>query len=305
MTAIIILSAIILDIIIGELPNRFHPVAWTGNLIAALWEKRPAGRNRLLFLYGILLTLAAVLAVSLAAWLIRYIPYIPAMILTVILLKLSFSIRGLFRAAIEIRGLLVKDKLENARIQTSRHLVSRSTDCLDSSGLSAAVIESVTENLTDSFTSPVLFYVLAGLPGAWAYRAVNTCDAMIGYRRDDYEWGGKFAARLDDVLNFIPARLTAEALILCGLITRKLGRDSLKLIRRSAALTDSPNAGHTMAAMAVILGIRLEKSGYYVLNDQGRAPVPADITSALWFSAVSLFLITVFLAGVGVLIHGL
>ncbi len=305
MTVIIVLSAIILDIFMGELPNRYHPVAWTGNLISRIWERRPTGRNRFLFLYGILLTIAASLTVFIAAWLVHFFPYIPGLVLTVLFLKLSFSIRGLFRAAIEIRGLLVKDKLENARIQTSRHLVSRSTENLDSSGISAAVIESVTENLTDSFTSPVLFYVLAGLPGAWAYRAVNTCDAMIGYRRDDYEWGGKFAARLDDVLNFIPARLTAGSLILCGLISRKLGHDSLKLIRKSAALTDSPNAGHTMAAMAVILDIKLEKSGYYILNEQGRAPAPADITSALWFSSVSLFLITVFLAGIGVLIHGL
>ena len=305
MIIVIIISAVLIDILFGDPPNRFHPVAWSGKLISSLWEKRPAGRKVQLFLYGVFLTLVTVFAASAAASLVRFVPFLAGGILTVILFKMSFSVHDLFRAASGISGLLAAEQLDAARVQTSTHLVSRPTAELSPGQLSAAVIGSVSENLTDSFTSPVFFYVLAGLPGAWAFRAVNTCDAMIGYRRGDHEWGGKFAARLDDVLNFIPARLTVFTIIICGFFTGRLRRDGLGRIRASAALTDSPNAGLTMAAMAVVLGIRLEKIGHYVLNAEGREPSPADIRSALRYSAFSLLILTALLIGFGVLIHGL
>ena len=144
--------------------------------------------------------------------------------------------------------------------------------------ISGCVIESAAENLTDSVVSPLYWFLLAGLPGAWFCRTVNTCDAMIGYRKDDYEWGGKAAARLDDVVHWLPARLTAFYLCLAaGLYRRTSGRAAWAALKEDRMKTASPNAGWPMSAAAGALGIRLEKRGHYLLNGKRRASSPDDL----------------------------
>jgi adenosylcobinamide-phosphate synthase len=130
----------------------------------------------------------------------------------------------------------------------------------------AATIESVAENASDSFVAPLFYYALFGVPGAIAYRAVNTLDAMIGYH-GRYEYLGKASARLDDVLNWIPARITALLLVAAGWLTGEAASRGWFIWQRDGSATESPNAGRPMAVMAGLLGVELQKAEHYRLGD--------------------------------------
>ena len=152
-------------------------------------------------------------------------------------------------------------------------------ESLDAEAVAAGAIESVAENASDSIVAPLFYFVLLGVPGAVAYRVINTLDAMIGYR-GEYEALGKFAARLDDAVNWIPARLTAGLLLAAGLVLRLDVRGGSRILRRDGARTPSPNGGRPMAAMAGLLGVALAKPGVYVLGDAGASVTPATIGQA-------------------------
>jgi adenosylcobinamide-phosphate synthase len=158
--------------------------------------------------------------------------------------------------------------------------------------VASAAIESVAENLADSVAAPFLYYVAFGLPGAVVYRVVNTADAMYGYH-GDLEWLGKAAARSDDMLSWLPSRMSALALVgaatlLCG---PGAGRRALTCWREDGPLTESPNAGRPMAAMAGSLGRRLEKPGHYVLGNGFADPGPADVRTAVELAGIATTLI--------------
>jgi adenosylcobinamide-phosphate synthase len=140
----------------------------------------------------------------------------------------------------------------------------------------AATIESAAENASDSFVAPLFWFSLLGLPGAMFYRAVNTLDAMIGYH-GRYEWLGKASARLDDLLNWVPARLTATFLLVGGALTGLDAKRGARVLWRDGAKTESPNAGRPMAAMAGLLGVELAKPGHYLLGDAVHALQPREI----------------------------
>ena len=154
-------------------------------------------------------------------------------------------------------------------------IVSRDTAELDSNQVRESSLESLAENLSDSVVAPLFWFVLFGLPGAAVYRFANTADAMWGYR-GRWEWAGKFAARLDDLLNIVPARLTALGLLL-------VGPNRIALLRRlpeEAARTPSPNSGWPMSAMALSLNVQLRKPQVYVLNEGGSPPAAEDVLTA-------------------------
>jgi adenosylcobinamide-phosphate synthase len=165
------------------------------------------------------------------------------------------------------------DSLAAGRARLSR-LVSRDVTQLDAAQVRESAIESLAENLNDSVVAPVFWFLLLGLPGAALYRFANTADAMWGYRGEragrDWEWAGKCAARADDVLSWLPARITA---LLIALARRGIAWTPLRV---EAGRTASPNSGWPMAAMALALDVRLGKPGAYVLNGQARAPWAAD-----------------------------
>ncbi len=189
-------------------------------------------------------------------------------------LKPAFAGRALLAASRDVEAALDGQQVTLARHEL-RSLVSRPTATLDPPLVAAAAIESLAENLVDSWLSPLVAYALFGLGGAYAYRAINTADAMWGYRTPRYERLGKAAARLDDALNFLPARVGAG--VLCCVAGRHW-RTALDTWRTDGHLTSSPNAGQTMACAAGALGVRLEKSQHYVLN--AAAPLPAVETIA-------------------------
>lgn len=263
----------------GEPGNRVHPVVWLGTLIGAL--SCAAGRREQgqLFL-GVLiaalvpaLAFAAGLALSAAPGPLQLLPH-------VFLLKSTFSLWTLLQAAARMTERLDANDLAGARGQLS-WLCSRDASGLSPEGLAAATIESVAENLSDSLVAPLFYYACFGLPGALAYRAINTADAMIGYR-GRYEYLGKAAARLDDVANYIPARLTA-ALLLFSFIAQPRGglRRGLDCWLRDGQLTASPNAGVPMATMAGLLARCLDKPGHYRLGAEFPQAQPDDISSAI------------------------
>ncbi len=296
-----LLVAVALDWLIGDPPNALHPVAWFGRFAQALERSAPRDNPRAELWYGAGMTasgiaLAALPALSLERWL-RARSSVWCIALAALALKLTFAWRGLIRAGQAVQHDLETRALNAAR-DDLRALVSRDTRALDTSQLSAAAIESLAENASDSFVAPLFYFYLFGLPGAFVYRAVNTLDAMIGYR-GRYEFLGKVAARLDDALNFIPARLTALLLVLAARCTRNDARRAWQTMLRDHARTESPNAGYPMSAMAGALDVRLEKVGHYVLNEYGRAPQPRDIARAARVVSVALGLAVVGMVLVG------
>ncbi|HMB85548.1 MAG TPA: adenosylcobinamide-phosphate synthase CbiB [Methylomirabilota bacterium] len=283
--------AVALDLLAGDPPNRWHPVAWIGALIARGRRHAPRGVDDLA-LYGtfLILVVAGVAAAgALAAHaVLATLPAPVALLGDAWLLKCSLSLDGLF-AAVEItRGHLVAGDLAGARRQVAWHLVSRPTGDLDAPAVASAAVESLAENLTDGVVAPLCFYVVGtalggvagGLALAWAYRAVNTADAMIGYRRDELEYLGRATARTDDVANYVPARLAAAALVAGAWLVRESAEGAARVLRRDGRRTESPNAGLTMAAMAGALGVTLEKHGHYRLG-AGPPPDPAAIDRAM------------------------
>jgi adenosylcobinamide-phosphate synthase len=195
-------------------------------------------------------------------------------------LWLLLALRGLFAAAGEVARALSDGNLGAARAALAWHLVSRPTEDLDAGHVASATVESVAENLTDAYAAPVAFFLAFGLPGAALYRAVNTADAMIGYRDGPLEYFGKVAARLDDVLNVLPARLAALAIVAAAPLAGASAGGAWRMLRRDRARTASPNAGWTMSAVAGALGVTLEKLGAYRLGD-GRLPRSTDIARAV------------------------
>jgi adenosylcobinamide-phosphate synthase len=255
-----------------------------GREVSFLWKLRSvtAGkgphREIRLFIWGFILLILAILPPVIISTGVMLLPLPVAIIISIPLLKGAFSLRGLFSAGREIQKALEEGDLEEARRLTGWHLVSRDTSELSESNICACIIESVAENLTDSVISPLYWFLAAGLPGAWFCRAVNTCDAMIAYREGDYEWGGKAAARLDDLIHWLPARITALSICLAACTyQRTSGKRAWAVMKADRNNTASPNAGWTMAAAAGALGVGLEKKDNYSLNQTERESTLEDL----------------------------
>jgi len=275
--------AFAIDLLLGDPPNRWHPVAWLGSLIAFGRRRLARGPVPWLLAAGAGWTmLVAALAALAGALIARWAQELGAIgvVLEGAALSCCLSVRGLRRAALEIATALERGDLPAARRLLAFHLVSRPTGELSEGEVAAAAVESVAENLTDSVVAPALMYLVFGLPGAALYRAVNTADAMIGYREGVLEHFGKLAARLDDLLNLLPARAAALALVLAAAVTARAAANALKTLWRDHRKTASPNAGWTMSAMAGALNVRLIKRGVYELGD-GDLPRAADIRRSL------------------------
>ncbi|MEK7814976.1 MAG: adenosylcobinamide-phosphate synthase CbiB [Chloroflexota bacterium] len=276
--------AVLLDLAVGELPARFHPTVWIGQTVAFAEKLAPKAGVRGL-LAGALMALlipglwagAAYVAVQGLREGVGSIAYI---LVGAVLLKSTFSVRMLHREAAQVRNLLVRKGLDQARARLPS-LVSRDVSRLTPEQATAAAVESVAENTTDSFVAPWLAFALLGLPGAVAYRAINTLDSMIGYH-GKYEFLGKASARLDDLINLVPARLSALLLVASsGLLPGQRASNAWRIMWRDHARTESPNAGWTMSGMAGALGVELEKVGHYRLGDRTRPLEPRDITRAI------------------------
>jgi adenosylcobinamide-phosphate synthase len=270
--------ALIFDLTLGDPPNRYHPVAWMGSGIA--WARRRAprqGRVGPLF-YGAAIVCGGASVVAMGGWVVTYLThFLPAPCSWLVhawVLKSTLALKGLTQAGKQIHAALSNDNVTEARRLLSWHLVSRDTSQLSAAQVAAATVESLAENTSDGVIAPLFYYCLGGLPAALAYRFMNTADAMLGYRDAEREWLGKIPARLDDLANLIPARLTALCLMLAAGVLRENAWQCGRVWWRDAGLTASPNAGHPMSAMAGALHIVLEKVGHYCLGAE--LPLPGD-----------------------------
>lgn len=266
--SLILILALLIDLALGEAPNRFHPVAWLGKLVGLELKLMPGSGRARQFIAGLLMVLVTAGALTpgihLALQYIQPLNIFVYILLSACVLKNTFSLRGLWQAVEKVKNELAAGNLPRAR-RRAQTLVSRDVDALDRRQLFSAAIESCAENLCDSFVAPLLYYGLFGLPGAICYRIINTFDAMIGYH-GRWEYAGKFAARADDVLNYIPARLSGLLIIPASALCKANARQGWRIMLAQHAVTESPNAGWTMCAMAGALDIRLEKYGCYSLG---------------------------------------
>ncbi len=301
-TIAILVTAYAMDVAGGDPPNRLHPVAWMGNWISLGRRLAPKRGNAAQFLFGYGWVLLSVVLIGAAAFFIQaastLMPWIVMIGLQAFLVKCMFSTRSLSKAAGCVSDALCANDLPEARRQLSYHLVSRNTESLTESQVAAATIESVAENTSDSIVAPLLFFAIGGLPGAAIYRFANTCDAMWGYRNTEFEWLGKTAARLDDLLNLVPARITAMLILLSGAVMGMPWTQGLRIWWRDRYRTSSPNAGQPMSAAAGVLGVSLEKLDCYTLGKELDSPNIDSIHAAvriMWMvSAIWGFLLCIF-----------
>lgn len=272
-----LILALSLDLATGEPPARLHPVVGMGKMLEFLTRRSPESPPSEM-VYGAASVGAATLVPALGAKALfgGLRPWPLRLAAGAWLLKTCFAYRALEEAARSVAEPLARDDLPAAR-QALLALVSRDRAELDESLVSAATIESLAENLSDGFAAPLMAYAIGGLPAALFYRAANTADSMIGYR-GEYEHLGKAAARLDDALNLLPARLTAFLLVAAS---GSDFREAWHALILDHGKTASPNAGWPMAAAAGALGVSLRKPGGYCLNEGAREPHAKDIYHAI------------------------
>ena len=304
MEIILILAlAIALDLALGDPPNAIHPVAWMGKAISFLERGGNKHRPVVQLLYGVAMVLFTMALFAIPAYFIVFylenLNQIAYIVTAAVLLKCTFSLRGLRRAALVVKKLLVEDKLDKARFEL-RSLVSRNTKDLPKPLLVSATVESVAEGACDSFVAPLFYFLLFGVPGAVGYRVVNTMDAMIGYH-GRYEYLGKFASRLDDILNFIPARLTALLLVFTAFVMKRNGHNSWQTALREHTRTESPNAGWPIAAVAGALNIQLAKVGHYRLGKENALLIPDTIDTSIRLVQIAAFVWVIICFMVGVI----
>jgi len=282
-----LLVALLIDHYLGEPPVRWHPVVWMGSYLnAAAKHVLPATtvpvdvRDLKSFTLGAAYWCAGAAIIFVVAvtvqWAILQLHWALAALLMGLALKPLLAWEMLRCEVQSVENALAKS-LEAGRERLS-WLVSRDTASLSESEVRESAIESLAENLNDSVVASVFWFVVLGLPGAALYRFANTADAMWGYKglRNgvNWEWAGKWAARADDVLSWLPARITALLLVLVA------GGLNVKVVRVEACKSPSPNSGWPMAAMAMALNVSLRKPGVYVLNPDGRQPQAPDTVLA-------------------------
>ena len=288
LTFFIIIIAIIIDVIFGELPAKIHPVVWIGKVIDFFSEYLLKYRSKI---SGIILTFLVVMIFTLATYVLLHLTafnYILYILISSVILSTTFAIKVLLTSALDMKN-DIDHNIKKAR-QSMSYLVSRNTMELTEEDLVSATIETLTENITDSIIAPLFYAFIFGVPGAVVYRVVNTLDAMVGYKTPEKIKIGWFPAKLDDVLNFIPARIAGFLIVIAAAFLRLNWKNAYKIMKRDARKPDSPNSGFSMAAAAGALDIRLEKIGYYKIGDKLNPLTSDKITEAVLLSKVAVLL---------------
>lgn len=256
---------LVLDFIIGDPNNPFHPVRIIGSLGIKLENiTRRVFKN--LKISGFVTWLGVILITFLVNSLIVRLTFsisnIFGIIIEGILLYFCISSKGLKVEGLKVIKVLESGDIEGARKQLS-YIVGRDTKVLDEEGIIRAVIETVAENTSDGIIAPLLFGALGGAPLAMTYKAVNTCDSMFGYKNDKYIDFGFVPAKMDDLFNYIPARITGYLVIFAAFILGLDYKNSYRIYKRDRYNHTSPNSAHPESAVAGALGIRLGGANYY------------------------------------------
>jgi adenosylcobinamide-phosphate synthase len=281
---LIFVLAFLIDVVFGEFPDRFHPTVWIGKAIAFFKPKFKSANSRIEKINGVILCVLVILIVAVPVGLLLFgirlfFGWIPYIVVSAVLLQTTFAIKCMRQYTVPIAEAIRNKDFDKAR-QRLYYIVRRDPTKLSEQQIVSAAVESIAESTTDGITTPFFFFALFGVPGAFAFRVINTLDSMIGYKDEEHLNIGWFSAKLDTIANYIPARLTAVLMVAAAGLLGENWRESWRILQRDKTKTNSVNAGWTMSAMAGALGVQLEKSGHYVLGDKEDIS-PEHITRAL------------------------
>lgn len=299
--------SIIIDLFYGELPTKIHPVVIIGKIIDFFKKLFIRYHNRWSGFLTTVLTIVSSCLLLLVIMKVSLLNEYLFIIIYSIILSSTYSIKMLLSTAKDIENDLKQD-LNKAR-QSVSYLVSRDTDELTESFIVSATIESMTENITDSYVAPVFYFIVASIIFMifnidyyiillfipFVYRISNTLDAMLGYTTDELIDIGFFPAKLDDILNYIPSRLSGLFIVLSAYLLRYDGKNAFKILKRDAKKCPSPNSGYTMAPTAGALNIQLVKKGTYILGDNTNEIDVSDISKAINLTSLTIALFTIFI----------
>lgn len=302
--------AIVFDIIIGELPSKIHPVVIIGKIIDFFTDLFIKIRNKI---SGLLLFLSTTIVSTVILFVLFSVINLNFYLMFIVyglLLSSTFSIKILLSSANDISNDL-KEGIEKARKSVS-YLVSRNTNELSEKLIISATIESLTENITDSYISPIFYFTLISAIALlfadnintfllvfiilwipFLFRISNTLDAMVGYENDKLKYIGYFPAKVDDILNYIPARISGFLVVISAFILKLDWKNSYKIMLRDARKCPSPNSGFTMASTAGALNIQLVKKDTYILGDNTVEIDVLHISKAIKLSKFTILLFTV------------
>ena len=312
---IVIGFAILLDLTFGDPKNRYHPTAWIGNLIGII-TTRMKNENFILEKFGgIFIVLIPVcisvivlssLNFSIDLISVESLSILISIISGIILFKMTIAIKGMEKHALAVLDSIQKNNLDQARTNLSM-IVKRNTKNLDKKHILSGTLESLSENIVDGITGPMFYFAIFGLPGAFVYRIINTVDSMVGYKTQMFKNLGWFGANCDNILNYIPSRLTGLIIVLGSMLLGHDWKNCYEIFKRDGKKTDSPNAGYPMAAFAGALGTKFEKLEHYSLGTGDNeitskkvkdAITLMKVTSLLFFGIVSIPII-LFISFVG------
>ena len=292
---VVIGLAILLDLTFGDPKTRYHPTAWIGNLIGII-TTRMKNENFILEKFGgIFIVLIPVcisvivlssLNFSIDLISVESLSILISIISGIVLFKMTIAIKGMEKHALAVLDSIQKNNLEQARTNLSM-IVKRNTKNLDKNHILSGTLESLSENIVDGITGPMFYFAIFGLPGAFAYRIINTVDSMVGYKTQMFKNLGWFGANCDNTLNYIPSRLTGLTIVLGSMLLGHDWKNCYEIFKRDGKKTDSPNAGYPMAAFAGALGTKFEKLEHYSLGTGEN-----EITSKKVKDAITLMKVT-------------
>ena len=292
---IVIGLAILLDLTFGDPKNRYHPTAWIGNLIGII-TTRMKNENFILEKFGgifivlipvcISVIILSSLNFSIDLISIESLSILISIISGIVLFKMTIAIKGMEKHALAVLDSIQKNNLEQARTNLSM-IVKRNTKNLDKNHILSGTLESLSENIVDGITGPMFYFAIFGLPGAFVYRIINTVDSMVGYKTQMFKNLGWFGANCDNILNYIPSRLTGLTIVLGSMLLGHDWKNCYEIFKRDGKKTDSPNAGYPMAAFAGALGTKFEKLEHYSLGSGEN-----EITSKKVKDAITLMKVT-------------
>lgn len=302
-TLLVLAGAVALDLVVGD-PRRVHPTVWIGRLITVLMPRLKHASAGVERARGTVVAIGTVaLAAASAYYLIHSLQLLGIIALvvgSVLVLKSSIAIRSMENHARTVMDALAAHDIAGARSSLAK-IVGRDTSQLDEQHIISATIESVGESTVDGITAPLFYYALFGVPGAFAYRTINTLDSMLGYKDAYHRHIGLFSAKLDTVANYIPARITAMLMVVAASMIGADWKNSLQVMLRDKRKTPSVNSGWPMSSVAGALRVRLEKTGYYSLGEGyehltlqhcGKAISMMKITTLLFIAAFTIPAIT-------------
>ena len=290
----IIAAAFVMDLIFGDPPRIYHPIRLIGHLIV-LFERvlrrifRPSKRGeRAAGTILALLVIALCTGVSFAAlWFCYRIHIALGIALELFWCWQLLACRSLQVESMRVYHDLKREEIEDARESLSR-IVGRDTDFLDEQAIIRATVETIAENTSDGVVAPLFYMMIAGAAGGFFYKSINTMDSMIGYKNQRYQWFGTFAARFDDVVNFIPSRVTGLLFVLLSYGASYSRKKAWYIFRRDRKKHASPNSAQSESAMAGSLGVTLGGDASYfgtihkksTIGDPDREILPSDIVLA-------------------------